>query len=113
MAWTQATGSIHYETSDSRVAPSDSIGRVIFKTGCNDGGTSHAVLSPMGYLKLVAVSVPKPSVNLTRSHGVLSPGSKLKAYVLQRKRIREAGGIALRLGKGLFDDGRYFSRSRE
>ena len=111
MAWTQATGSIHYETSDSRVAPSDSIGRVIVKTGCNDGGTSHAVLSPMGFVKLV--SVPKPSVNLTRAHGVFPPGSKLRAYVLQRKRIREAGGIALPLGKGLFDDGRYFSRSRE
>ena len=55
--------------------------------GQHEGGTSHAVLSPMGFVKLVAVSAPKPSVNLTCSHGVFSPASKLRAYVLQRKRI--------------------------
>ncbi|HIL96935.1 MAG TPA: hypothetical protein EYG51_13590, partial [Pseudomonadales bacterium] len=54
-----------------------------------DDGTSHVVLSPMEFMGRLAALVPKPRVNLTRFHGVLSrgglpPRSKLRTHVVPR-----------------------------
>ena len=47
-----------------------------------DDGTSHVVLSPMEFMGRLAALVPKPRVNLTRFHGVFSPNSKLREFVV-------------------------------
>ena len=54
-----------------------------------DDGTSHVVLSPMEFMGRLAALVPKPRVNLTRFHGVFSPRSKLREYVVPGKRADE------------------------
>jgi|TARA_B110000503_G_scaffold110558_1_gene165447 hypothetical protein len=50
-----------------------------------DDGTSHVVLSPMEFMGRLAALVPKPRVNLTRFHGVFSPRSRLRVYVVPGK----------------------------
>jgi len=50
-----------------------------------DDGTSHVVLSPMEFMGRLAALVPRPRVNLTRFHGVFSPRSKLREYVVPGK----------------------------
>ena len=50
-----------------------------------DDGTSHVVLSPMEFMGRLAALVPKPRVNLTRYHGVFSPNSKLREFVVPAK----------------------------
>ena len=55
-----------------------------------DDGTSHVVLSPMEFMGRLAALVPKPRVNLTRFHGVFSPGSKLREFVVPSKPADEA-----------------------
>lgn len=50
-----------------------------------DDGTSHVVLSPMEFMGRLAALVPKPRVNLTRFHGVFSPNSKLREFVVPTK----------------------------
>jgi hypothetical protein len=54
-----------------------------------DDGTTHVVLSPMEFRGRLAALVPKPRVNLTRFHGVFSPNSKLREYVVPRKLVEE------------------------
>ena len=54
-----------------------------------DDGTSHVVLSPMEFMGRLAALVPRPRVNLTRFHGVFSPNSKLREYVVPQKPIEE------------------------
>ncbi|MAD07876.1 MAG: hypothetical protein CMP86_10755 [Gammaproteobacteria bacterium] len=48
-------------------------------------GTSHGVLSPMEFIGRLAALVPRPRVNLTRFHGVFSPNSKLREFVVPAK----------------------------
>ena len=55
-----------------------------------DDGTSYVVLSPTAFIERLAALIPKPRVNLTRFHGVLSrgglpPRSKLRAHVVPGK----------------------------
>ncbi|MGU9956480.1 MAG: transposase [Arenicellales bacterium WSBS_2016_MAG_OTU3] len=50
-----------------------------------DDGTSHVVLSPMAFMGRLAAWVPKPRVNLTRFHGVFSPNSQLREFVVPTK----------------------------
>ena len=47
-----------------------------------DDGTSHVVLSPMEFMGRLAALVPRPRGNLTRFHGVFSPNSQLREYVV-------------------------------
>ncbi len=54
-----------------------------------DDGTTHVVLSPMEFIGRLAALVPKPRVNLTRFHGVFSPNSKLREYVVPQKPVEE------------------------
>ncbi len=54
-----------------------------------DDGTSHVVLSPMEFMGRLAALVPRPRVNLTRFHGVFSPNSKLREYVVPQKPLEE------------------------
>jgi ribosomal protein S27E len=55
-----------------------------------DDGTSHVVLSPMEFMGRLAALVPKPRVNLTRFHGVFSPNSKLREFVVPTRPEDEA-----------------------
>ena len=50
-----------------------------------DDGTSHVVLSPMEFIGRLAALVPRPRVNLTRFHGVFSPNSRLREFVVPTK----------------------------
>ena len=64
-----------------------------------DDGTSHVVLSPMEFMGRLAALVPKPRVNLTRFHGVLSrgglpPRSKLREHVVPRKPTDESQEVS-------------------
>ena len=54
-----------------------------------DDGTTHVVLGPMEFMGRLAALVPKPRVNLTRFHGVFSPNSKLREYVVPQKPVEE------------------------
>ncbi len=63
-----------------------------------DDGTSHVVLSSMEFMGRLAALVPKPRVNLTRFHGVFSPRSKLREYVVPGKPEDESEQI-LQSGK--------------
>ncbi|MFQ5410627.1 MAG: transposase, partial [Anaerolineales bacterium] len=54
-----------------------------------DDGTTHVVLSPMEFMGRLAALVPRPRVNLTRFHGVFSPNSKLRRYVVPAPRAAE------------------------
>ena len=59
-----------------------------------DDGTSHVVLNPMEFMGRLAALVPKPRVNLTRFHGVFSPRSKLREYVVPGKPEDESEQIS-------------------
>ena len=54
-----------------------------------DDGTTHVVLSPMEFMGRLAALVPRPRVNLTRFHGVFSPNSQLREYVVRQHRVEE------------------------
>ena len=43
----------------------------------------------MEFMGRLAALVPRPRVNLTRFHGVFSPNSKLREYVVPQKPIEE------------------------
>jgi len=59
-----------------------------------DDGTSHVVLSPMEFMGRLAALVPRPRVNLTRFHGVFSPRSKLREYVVPGKSEDESEQVS-------------------
>lgn len=50
------------------------------KTPYRDG-TTHIVLEPLDFMARLAALVPPPRVHQTRYHGVLAPGSALRAAV--------------------------------
>ena len=54
--------------------------RVRLKTPYRDG-TTHIVLEPLDFMARLAALVPPPRVHQTRYHGVLAPGSALRAAV--------------------------------
>jgi hypothetical protein len=54
-----------------------------------DDGTTHVVLNPMEFMGRLAALVPRPRVNLTRFHGVFSPNSKLREYVVPQEPVEE------------------------
>ncbi len=64
-----------------------------------DDGTSHVVLSAMEFMGRLAALVPKPRVNLTRFHGVFSPNSKLREFVVPTKPIDGQEPAALPVNK--------------
>ena len=45
----------------------------------------------MEFMGRLAALVPRPRVNLTRFHGVFSPNSKLREYVVPQKPVEEQG----------------------
>jgi len=51
--------------------------------------TSYQPLSALEPAKGLSALVPRPRVNLTRFHGVFSPNSKLREYVVPQKPIEE------------------------
>ena len=55
-----------------------------------DDGTSHVVLSPMEFVGRLAALVPSPRINLTRFHGVFSPRSRLREFVVPEKTADDA-----------------------
>mgnify|MGYP006154149889 CR=1 FL=1 len=64
-----------------------------------DDGTSRVVLGSMEFMGRLAALVPKPRVNLTRFHGVLSrgglpPRSKLREHVVPRKPTDESQEVS-------------------
>ncbi|MBA2592516.1 MAG: transposase [Gammaproteobacteria bacterium] len=38
-------------------------------------GTTHLVMSPLGFMQRLAVLVPRPRLHLIRFHGVLAPNA--------------------------------------
>ena len=54
-----------------------------------DDGTTHVTLSPMEFIGRLVALVPRPRVNLTRFHGVFSPNSKLREYVVPQKPVEK------------------------
>ena len=58
-------------------------GQVVLKlkTAWRDG-TSHIVLSLMGFMQRLAALVPRPRLHLIRFHGVLAPNAKLRSKVV-------------------------------
>ena len=57
-----------------------------------DDGTTHVVrraapLRPMEFMGRLTALVPRPRVNLTRFHGVFSPNSKLREYVVPQRPV--------------------------
>jgi Putative transposase len=40
-------------------------------------GTTHLVMSPLGFMQRLAALVPRPRLHLIRFHGVLAPNAKL------------------------------------
>jgi hypothetical protein len=55
------------------------------KTPYRDG-TIHVIFEPLDFIARLAALVPKPSVNLTRFHGVFAPNSQHRALVAPAKR---------------------------
>ena len=47
------------------------------------------VPSPMEFMGRLAALVPKPRVNLTRFHGVFSPHSKLREYIVSQHPVKD------------------------
>ena len=54
-----------------------------------DDGTTHVVLSPMEFMGRLAALVSRPRMNVTRFHGVFSPNSKLREYVVSQHPVEE------------------------
>jgi hypothetical protein len=71
---------------DSRVSRAHGCaGATQFKTPYSDG-TTHVIFEPLDFIAKLAALVPKPSVNLTRFHGVFAPNSKYRVDVTPAKR---------------------------
>ena len=51
-------------------------------------GTTHVIFVPLDFISRLAALVPKPSVNLTRYHGVFAPNSQHRARVTPGRRGR-------------------------
>ncbi|ODB89173.1 transposase [Candidatus Thiodiazotropha endoloripes] len=49
-------------------------------------GTTHVIFEPLVFIAKLAALVPKPTVNLTRFHGVFAPNSKYRVDVTPAKR---------------------------
>ena len=66
-------------------------GQVVLKlkTPWRDG-TTHLVMSPLEFMQLLAVLVPRPRLHLIRFHGVLAPNAKLRALVVPQEAERPA-----------------------
>lgn len=64
----------------------DGQGRVIYryKRPFRDGST-HVVLEPLDFMARLAALVPRPQLNLTRSHGVFAPNFKRRGLVVPRQ----------------------------
>ena len=65
--------------------------------------TTHIVLEPLDFMARLAALVPPPRVHQTRYHGVLAPGSALRAAVTpsgrgqgtsSKPRAEEGGAVA-------------------
>lgn len=52
------------------------------------------LVEPLDFIARLAALVPKPRVNLTRSHGVLRPSSKHRARVAPGRRSKRGQGAA-------------------
>ena len=55
-------------------------------------GTTHVIFEPLDFIARLAALVPKPRVNLTRFHGVLTPGLLPYALRARLRRFRIAPG---------------------
>ena len=51
-------------------------------------GTTQVIFEPLDFIARLAARVPKPRVNLPRSHGVFAPNSKYRARVTPARRGR-------------------------
>ena len=66
------------------LTPSGNV-RYQLKTPYRDG-TTQVIFEPLDLIARLAALVPKPRVNLTRSHGVFAPNSQHRAQVNPARR---------------------------
>jgi hypothetical protein len=59
---------------------------LVLTVQCSGLSTTHVFFEPLDFIAKLAVLVPKPSVNLTRFHGVFVPNSKKRVDVTLAKR---------------------------
>ncbi|WP_275899201.1 transposase [Pyxidicoccus caerfyrddinensis] len=55
-------------------------------------GTTHLLFTGLEPLRRVASLVPPPRANLTRFHGVLAPGARLRPFLVPQAGEEEASG---------------------
>ncbi|WP_367180953.1 transposase [uncultured Piscinibacter sp.] len=48
-------------------------------------GSTHLVMSPLGFMQRLAALVPRPRLHLLRFHGVLAPNATLRAMVVPQE----------------------------
>jgi hypothetical protein len=72
--------------------------RYQLKTPYRDG-TTHVIFEPLDFIARLAALVPKPSVNLTRFHGVFAPNSNHRAQVTPAGRGKGNQGNATGVGQ--------------
>lgn len=53
-------------------------------------GTTHLVMSPLGFLQRLAALVPQPRLNLIRFHGVLAPNAKWRAANIPKPPVSDS-----------------------
>ena len=77
-----------------RLSPS-STGKVVYtlKAPYQDG-TAQVAYDPVGFIARLAALVPKPTVNLTRYHGVLAPNRRWRGEVTPAKRSKRMNQVA-------------------
>lgn len=73
--------------------------RYELKTPYKDG-TTHVIFEPLDFIARLAALVPKPRVNLTRSHGVFAPNSQYRSTVTSDKdkkgKAKAKEGVSIR-----------------
>lgn len=57
---------------------------VKLKTAWRDG-TTHLVMSPLGFMQCLAALVPRPRLHLIRFHGMLAPNARLRELVVPQE----------------------------
>ncbi|MBA6293672.1 transposase [Colwellia sp. MB3u-70] len=77
------------------------------KTAYRDG-TTHVIFEPLDFIARLAVLVPKPSVNLTRFHGVFALNRRHRVTITRAKRNKAKQALTTGRGehghKNIIDD---------
>ena len=73
---------------------------LILKTPYRDG-TTHMAMSPLEFMQRIVVLVPRPRLNLIRSHGVLARYAKLRSKIIPGEKKSKS------CSSGASDDAQY------